>query len=216
AHACTGRARHPPRRRTRAPPQGPDCDRRCVSRLFRALPEGLRRGLGKALIERDTVWKGVAVPCGGNDPGIGILVGARAFARRNLEIVAGVSGFPWYRLDERALQELRPSRARFRRLPVSGVCAHGRCHRRRPGLSSFSAPRTSCTTHRTIRRRRIRLSPLIVSRSAEFSRPARTCRRVDATPPPVVAVDSAFQNFGSHTALRERDIYRPLSAVLII
>ena len=114
--------------------------------------EALRRRLGTPLAQRHAGRQGAPLPCRRVHSRTGILVGARALARRYLGQFTGVQRLPRHRLDAGAVPQLRAPRHRFRRLPLPGLRADRRRTRDRSGLPSFApAPGGRRARRRTAR-----------------------------------------------------------------
>ena len=99
--ACGGRGR-----RAAAAPSRAHRHRRCRPGLLRALSEAVRRRLGPALAQRDSIRQGAAVPRGRNHPRPHVLERHRARTRGHLAELTGVPRFPRNRLDARTLRKL--------------------------------------------------------------------------------------------------------------
>ena len=106
---------------------------------FAKYPKACMGGWGKRSL--NVTPSGRVLPCHAAEtiPGPRILERARPRARGNLGIIARLHGVSRHVMDEGALRELRLSRARFRRLPLPGLCAPGRCARRRSRLPFVAA-----------------------------------------------------------------------------
>ena len=88
---------------------------------------------------------GKILPCHAAESitGLEFLIRAlQPFDRLDLAELRSLQPLSRHRLDARAVQELRIPRSRFRRLPMSGLCADGRCRQHRPGLHALAAPRS--------------------------------------------------------------------------
>jgi MoaA/NifB/PqqE/SkfB family radical SAM enzyme len=103
-------------------------------RLLRPPAETMHGRLGAPFAECHALRSRFAVSRRTDHSKTGILVGERSFACRNLAGVAGISGIPRHGVDARTLPFVRDARDRFRRLPVSGNGAGGRCRGDRSGL----------------------------------------------------------------------------------
>ena len=106
--------------------------------IMRGFPS-LASAAGAAARSMSRRRPGASVPCGGGHSRSRILECARAFACRHLADLAGISGFPWHRLDAGAVQIVLPARSGFRRLPVPGLPTCGRCPCGRSGMSPVAA-----------------------------------------------------------------------------
>ena len=84
---------------------------------------------------------GSSVPRRADDPGPGLRVGAGPAARRDLGEGRRLRSLPRHRLDAGALPLVRAQEPGFRRLPLPGDGARGRCGGDRPRLRQVAIPR---------------------------------------------------------------------------
>ena len=118
--------------RAAAPRDGRARDPVRAARLSPRPPEAVHGRVGAAEPRRRAGWARAAVPRRGRAARTRVLARSGALARRVLVRRAGHERVPRRGVDARAVPRLPRAHARLRRLPLSGVRAHGRCVGHRP------------------------------------------------------------------------------------